>query len=264
MRVHVALSPAEVPGLALGGGAAVVVDVLRASSTVVAACAAGCRRVIPVADAEAARSRAARLTGDRALLAGERAGEPIAGFDLGNSPLEYTVERVGGRTIILTTTNGTGAMLAASGAAAAAVAALINVEAAARWALAQERDLTVLCAGEAGAFSLEDAVCAGVLVGRVRAAAPGLELSDAALAAVRLGEHYEARLERLGEDSRWARHLKDRGRAADVEACLRLGKTAVVPRFDAGSIVPDGAALTGLAAATHTQPGRRTGPEPTR
>jgi 2-phosphosulfolactate phosphatase len=264
MRVHVALSPAEFPELALGDGAAVVVDVLRATSTVVAACVAGCRRVIPVADAEAARSRAARLAADRALLAGERAGEPIPGFDLGNSPLEYTAERVRGRTIILTTTNGTRAMLAAGTAAAAAVAALTNVEAAARWALGQARDLTVLCAGEAGAFSLEDAVCAGVLVARMRAAAPGLELSDAALAAVRLGEHYEARLGRLGEDSHWARHLAARGRAADVGACLRLAGTAMVPRFDAGSIVPDGAALTGLAAATHTQPGRRLGPEPTR
>ena len=264
MRVHVALSPAEFPGLALGAEAAVVVDVLRATSTVVAACAAGCRRVIPVADPAAARSCAAGLAADRPLLAGEQAGEPIEGFDLGNSPLDYTAERVRSRTIIFTTTNGTRAMLAAGRAAAAAVAALTNVEAAARWALGEARDLSVLCAGEAGAFSLEDAVCAGVLVARMRAAAPGLELSDAALAAVRLGELYESRLDALGRDSHWGRHLAARGRAGDVEACLRLGGTVVVPRFDAGSIVPDGAALTGLAGATHTQPGRRTGPEPTR
>ncbi len=263
MRVHVALSPIEFAGLALDGGTAVVVDVLRATTTVVAACAAGCRRIVPVRDADAAVARAAALPPGEALLAGERAGEPIPGFDLGNSPLEFTPKRVAGRTIILTTTNGTAAMLVAGAARVAAVAALSNVGAAARWALEQERDVTVLCAGEQGAFSLEDAVCAGLLVGRLVEAVPACRASDAARAALRLGEHYAPRIALLAEDSHWARRLAAMGRGADVEACLRLGTTEVVPRFDSGAVVP-GLALTGLAAATHTQLGRRTGPEPTR
>lgn len=263
MRLHVALSPVEFSGLALDGGAAVVVDVLRATTTVVAACAAGCRRIVPVGSAEAAVACATALPPGEALLAGERAGERIASFDLGNSPLEFTPERVAGRTIVLTTTNGTAAMLAAGTARVAAVAALTNVGAAACWALEQGRDVTVLCAGEQGAFSLEDAVCSGLLVGRLVGAAPGCRVSDAARAALRLGERYGARLDLLAGDSHWARHLVGMGRGADVEACLRLGTSEVVPRFDSGAIVP-GPALTGLAAATHTQPGRRTGPEPTR
>jgi 2-phosphosulfolactate phosphatase len=94
MRVHVALTPADASGLALDGWAAVVVDVLRATTTVVAACVAGCARVIPVADIETARERAQQFPDGQVLLAGERGGEPIEGFDLGNSPLEFTGERV--------------------------------------------------------------------------------------------------------------------------------------------------------------------------
>ena len=263
MRLHVALSPAEFPSLTLDGGSAVVVDVLRATSTVVAACAAGCRGVLPVKDAEIALARAAALPPGEALLAGERAGEPIHGFDLGNSPIEFTPERVRGRTIIFTTTNGTAAMLAAAAARTGAVAALSNVDAVARWLLEQGRDATVLCAGEDGAFSLEDAVCAGLLVGRLVEAQPACRVSDAARAALRLGKHYGARLDRLAEDSSWARCLAAKGRGADVAACLRPAPSQVVPRFDSGMIVPR-PALTGLAGATHTQPGRKTGPEPTR
>ena len=249
MRVHVALSPADFAGLSLRGHTALVVDVLRATTTVVAACAAGCPAIVPVADPATALARAARFRRGEALLAGEQGGEPIAGFDLGNSPLEYVTERVAGRTVILTTTNGTAAMLLAQAAEAAAVAALVNVGAAAGWALARGRDVTVLCAGEEGTLALEDAVCAGLLVERIAAACPSIELSDGATAARRLGGYYEARMDRLRLDARWARHLARRGRSADLDACLRLDATALVPVFDAGVIVPQPRAASGLAAA---------------
>src|SRR5215468_10799584 len=100
MRVHVALTAAEFPGLSLEGRAALVVDVLRATSMVIAACAAGCIRVIPAASEVLARERACA---EGALLAGERGGEPIPGFDLGNSPLDCTPARVRGRSVVLTT-----------------------------------------------------------------------------------------------------------------------------------------------------------------
>ena len=109
MRVHAALTPADMSGLVLGGCAAIVIDVLRATSTVIAACAAGCRQVIPAPDLSSARACAGRLPAGEVVLAGERGGEPVEGFDLGNSPLEFTPERVRGRTIVLTTTNGTAA-----------------------------------------------------------------------------------------------------------------------------------------------------------
>jgi 2-phosphosulfolactate phosphatase len=242
MRVHVALTPGEFPSLSLAGRVALVIDVLRASTTVVAACAAGCRQVIPVADAESARERARRHPGGGALLAGERGGEPIAGFDLGNSPLEYTAARVGGRTIILTTTNGTAAMIAAAGADAAGVAALINLDAAIRWAVAQGRDITMLCSGETGRLSLEDAVCAGLLVDRLAAEGP-IDTTDGAMAALRVGQYYARDLSRLHRDSTWARKLTRAGRDADLAVCLAMTGVDTVPVLADGAVIPGAPAV---------------------
>lgn len=256
MRVHVALTPGEFPDLVLGGRAALVVDVLRATSMVIAAFDAGCTRVIPVAGVAEARARARALAPEAVLLAGESGGEQIEGFDLGNSPLDCTPERVGGRNILLTTTNGTAAMLKASQADAAAVAALTNVGAAVRWAVSEGRDLTVLCAGDRGGFSLEDAVCAGLLAERIGRAAVGATLSDAAQAARSLGILYGARLDRLRRDSGWARHLDARRRGADLECCLRLDVSALVPVLAGGTITSGPGALTWPAGAADTRSGR--------
>lgn len=233
--MHVALTPAEFADLPLAGRTALAVDVLRATTAAVAACDAGCRRVVPVPDQAAAESRAARDGADT-LLAGERGGEAIAGFHLGNSPAEFTRDRVAGRTVVLTTTNGTAAMLTAADAAAAGLAALSNVTAAADWARGQGRDVSILCAGDNGAFSLEDAVCAGLLVARLAAA--GASLAGGAAAALALGRHYGARLDRIAEDSHWARKLLRLGREDDVARCLRADTSRVVPVFAAGGFEP--------------------------
>ena len=133
-------------------------------------------------------------------MAGERRGAPIAGFDLGNSPLEFTRDRVGGRAVFFTTSNGTRALLAARAAAAVGVAALVNLGAAARWAAAGGRDIVVLCAGERGARSLEDSVCAGLLVERIAAAAPGGMPSAAAREALAESRPYARDVARLAVD----------------------------------------------------------------
>ena len=255
MRVHVALSPAVFSDVPLSGRTAFAVDVLRATTAAVAACEAGCRRLVPVPDAAAAEAFAA-ADGADTVRAGERGGEPLVGFDLGNSPAEFTAARVGRRTVVLTTTNGTAAMLTASRAAGAGLAALTNVTAAARWAIEQGRDVSILCAGDSGALSLEDVVCAGLLVSHLSEAEAAATLSEGAATALALGRHYGRRLDRLTEDSPWARKLVRLGRAADVAACLRADVTDVVPVFAAGGFVPRRVPSTGsFAAATHSEPG---------
>jgi 2-phosphosulfolactate phosphatase len=255
MRIDIALTPAEFGRWPLAGRAALVIDVLRASTSVIAACAAGCRRVIPVADVEAAYAAARAWAGDGAVLAGERGGDPLVGFDLGNSPLEFTPERVGGRTVILTTTNGTAAMTVAGGAAVVAIAALTNAGAAARWALAHGRDLIVLCAGDRGTLALEDMVGAGFIIDALASATP-VAASDAATAARRLAVHYAGRLEALAEDAGWARRLSNAGRGADLDACLVLDCMAQVPVLASGVIEPGRASLT-AAGAGHDTDGRQ-------
>jgi len=148
VKIDVAITPAALGSLALAGASALVIDVLRASTSIITALANGCAGVVPVAEPDEAIRRAAAQPGS--LVAGERKGDPLKGFHLGNSPLEFTRERVGGRTVFLTTTNGTGALLAVRSAAAIGVAAFVNAGAAASWALAAGRGLVIACAGDAG------------------------------------------------------------------------------------------------------------------
>lgn len=229
MRVDVAVTPDGVSRAVVVASTVVVIDVLRAATCIVTALANGCTGIVPVATPEEARERLAAHPG--ALVSGERRGEPLQGFDLGNSPLEFTRERVGGRPVIMTTSNGTRALLAARGAPAIGVAAFVNLSAAAAWAVAARRDVLLLCSGERGARSLEDHVCAGLLVDRVLSSEPGARPTRAAEDATALARPYGKDLGRLACDSAWARYLASRGRAADVTACLTLDTAAIVPVY---------------------------------
>jgi len=228
--VDVAPTPDAVAAAMLPGAAVLVVDVLRASTSIITALANGCVAIVPVAEPEEARRRAAEIPG--ALVAGERRGEPLEGFDLGNSPLEFARERVAGRTIVMTTSNGTRALVAVRGAAHVGVGGLVNVEAAAAWAAGRGCDVLVVCAGERGARSLEDWVCAGFLADRV-AARIGASLGEGAVEASVAGRAYANDVGRLAHDSSWARHLTASGRGRDVAACLALDTTTLVPLYRA-------------------------------
>jgi 2-phosphosulfolactate phosphatase len=230
VRVDVAVTVEAVVPASLDGQTALVIDVLRASTTMITALGNGAAAMVPVADSADARRRHA-AAGNGTLLAGERRGDTVPGFDLGNSPLEMTRERVGGKTIIFTTSNGTRALLACRGAAAVGVAGVVNASAAARWAVALARDVTVVCAGERGARSLEDHVGAGLIVHALARLVPAAVLSDTARAARAEAERYRGDLQRVGTDSGWARHLRRSGRAGDVAACLELDTSSLVPVF---------------------------------
>lgn len=236
MRVHVALTPGELDGADLHARIVVVIDVFRAATTMATALANGCKGVIPVLTPEQARQRAREFRRDEVVLAGERGGEPIDGFDLGNSPLEYTADRIAGRVVILTTTNGTRALLRASSAAATAVAGLVNVKAIAQWAQDEARDLTLACAGEAGQVSVEDTVCAGLILDAISLGGGALELSDTAAIARSAAREYRHRLGDLRAESSWGRHLLASGRDRDLAACLALDAWPIVPRFRNGLV----------------------------
>ena len=229
MRIDVAATPDGLEAAAVAASTVLVIDVLRASTCIVNALANGCEAIVPVASPEEARRRAAAL--DRSLIAGERRGEPLEGFDLGNSPLEFSRGRVGGRIIVMTTSNGTRALVAARPAPAVGVAAFINHAAAAAWALARERDVLLLCAGERGARSLEDYICAGMLVERLTAADPAAAPPTEADRAAGAARPYGKDVGRLAQDSSWARHLTSVGRGRDVAACLALDTRALVPEY---------------------------------
>ena len=151
----------------LEGGAVVVIDVLRASTTIVHALEAGAEEILPCLEIEEARAMAQGFPPGQCVLGGERHGLPIEGFDLGNSPTDYTLERVAGKSVIFTTTNGTRAMNHARLAARVLIGAFVNASAVYNQLLGEER-IHLLCAGTEGQFSEDDILLAGMLTERMQ------------------------------------------------------------------------------------------------
>jgi 2-phosphosulfolactate phosphatase len=219
MRVHVAFTPGEQTPAPVG----IVVDVLRATSTICQALASGYGRVLCCAEVDEARELAA--TEGPAKLAGERRLEHIEGFDFGNSPRELEGEPAA-ETLILTTTNGTRLLVAAAERFARVyVGSLLNVDAVAAAARESGEDVAVLCAGVLGELALDDAYCAGRI-----AEALGGEPEDSARAAILLAQSFPGALEGLGA-SRSAENLRRHDLEADVERCARENVLDVVPRY---------------------------------
>ena len=228
-RIDVFFSPGELRR-ELNGRVAVVIDVLRATSTIVEAFANGAKTIYPVATTEDAMRLKQTLDRDDVLLCGERRSRPIEGFHLGNSPREFTREAVSDNVIIMTTTNGTPALLQGSTADRCLVAAFLNVDAVAAELAATEKPVVVLCAGREGRFALEDALFAGVLIRSVRAKRPGgLRLNDAAFAATALERRYRAHMVRVITHTSAARQIRDAGLAEDIAYCLTANRHTVVP-----------------------------------
>lgn len=235
MRVDVYFTPAELTGIELPARV-VVVDVLRATSTIVEALANGARAVFPVATADDAARIAQNIGRDSVLLCGERKGLPIEGFDLGNSPAEFTAAAVEDLSLVMTTTNGSRAFLTVAERRAGKVdqetatlaASFLNLGAVAN-VLAPGDPVAIVCSGREGRFALEDALCAGALV---RALGPAdAEPNDAAVAAAALAERHMDDLVDAMTSTAAGRRLAQIGLDADVEFCARLDRTTVVPRF---------------------------------
>jgi len=191
MQVRTYFSPIEVDPSATLEATAVVIDLIRATSVMVEALASGARAIYPTESTEEAIRLANSLGREDTLLCGERKGLKIEGFDLGNSPREFTPERVAGRRLVMTTTNGTRAFLAAQNARRVLALSLLNLSATARSVMDASR-LVVVCAGKEDRFALDDALCAGVflrevLSGRTQAA---VELDDASRVALALADAF--------------------------------------------------------------------------
>ena len=212
------------------GAHVVVIDVLRASSTIVHACENGVERIIPVAEVEDATKLLSTLDRKKTLLCGEREGMKIEGFDLGNSPLEYPSKVVKGKTLILSTSNGTVAITASTAAREIVIGCFLNLGHVVSYILSSRpKRVALLCAGYLGQFAIEDFVCGGHLVKRLEDASRAkIEMNDGALAARALA----ASMADAGEvvrNSSHGRRLADLGFEADLEFCSRIDKYGTVP-----------------------------------
>jgi 2-phosphosulfolactate phosphatase len=241
IRVHDL--PSAVDERELAGGVAIVVDVLRATSTICQALAAGASEVIPLREVEEARAAAEAAGRTNVVLGGERAGGRIAGFDLGNSPSEYTPNVVAGRRIVLTTTNGTQALYHARFARRVLIGSFLNVSAVVE-SVGDEERVDILCAGTDGEATREDILAAGVMVvGNAAPARHGGKLNDRAIEARREWEALTRRavseLRPLGQqialelrDTTGGQNLLGIGLDRDLVDCAQIDRFDIVPELN--------------------------------
>ena len=228
MRVDVALTLALAPAPDAARDV-VVLDVLRATSTIVSALAAGASGVLPEGSVEAA---AARARGHGALLGGEREGIAPPGFDLGNSPSEYESGTCAGRLVVLSTTNGTQAVLAARGSRRILAGCLLNAEATARsLAAGGAAEVLLLCSGSRGQVAADDVAAAGCLAGHLTLLAAA-QPTDAARVAIALFDAWKHDLAGLLHRSISGRRLHAIGLQRDIEDCARVDALPLVVELD--------------------------------
>ena len=245
--LHVHLLPTLIEPGALSGGTAVIIDILRASSTIITALHNGAERVVPCGTPEEAMRVRSEAAPGTVLLGGERGGVRIAGFDLGNSPSDYGPETVAGRTVAFTTTNGTKALLAAASARTILIGAFLNRRAVVERLEREHRPTHLICAGTDGVITGEDVLFAGAVVrellqtaDRMSDSQPHWSLDDSAVLALNhwtmatkdSGMSPVLQLEVILRNTQGGRNLTDLGYDSDIELCSRLDCIATVPVFD--------------------------------
>ena len=232
MRCDVFFGIQQVTPAHVQGRVVAIIDVLRASTSIAHALANGAKTVIPFESSEEAVLRSKNFGRAEVRLAGERKMHTIPGFDLGNSPREFTREAVEGKTILLTTTNGTPALLGVQGARDVVVASYVNfsvILAMFRAALRGGTEVAIICAGRDRQFSLEDAACAGRYARHITKRLANIQVNDAARAAMYLDSRYRDDLGRLFEDSAHGAALVEAGYGEDLPLCAAVDSTPVVP-----------------------------------
>jgi len=238
MQLDVTLTPAELDRLDRHSHIVAVIDVVRASSTMVNGLANGCRAFVPVPSVAAARRTAKVLAPESPLLGGERGGVAVQGFDLGNSPWEYTPERIRGRTVVFTTTNGTAAIAAGAEAKQVVIAAFVNLEAVARYLTAANSDVTIAAAGRLRRPALDDTVCAGLVVERLMDLAKGAhELTDGARLALETARGQRPRIREMLSAAASGRHVTALGLEHDLDFCAQIDTFDLVPRVVEGRVL---------------------------
>jgi 2-phosphosulfolactate phosphatase len=235
--VYVHLTPAEVEPEEFEGCCAVVIDVLRATTTMVAALHAGARCILPVLTVDDARAAFARLAPGVGVRGGERGGVRIEGFELDNSPRACTPAAVGGKDVVFTSTNGTAAILHAARARRVLVAGFANLMATCRAIVDEPGPVRIVCAGTRGAVSLEDALVAGAMVDVLSPVRPLSERDEGRLAleAWRCTLAQPGGLMRSMRASRGGRNLLRLGYDADVDFCAGIDIFPLVAEYDAAT-----------------------------
>jgi len=237
MQIDIQFLPFPPDPQILSNRAAVVIDVLRATSVMVHAMSQRAVEIVPVATVEEAFQMARTFPPSAILLGGERGNQKIPGFDLGNSPKEYVAEKVEGKRLILTTTNGTKAFHLLSSGKEIMVGSFFNIGATAQRCLELSGDLLLFPSGDEGNVSLEDTVCGGMLIDLVmRNGMNHVSLTDASHCARILYQRFEDNLLEAFHLSHHGKELINRGFGDDLAYCAQINMTDIILEFKDGVI----------------------------
>ncbi len=229
--------PEEIKSTELAGKLVIVIDVLRASSTIVTALANGCNGFIPILSPEKVREKAQQFEKEGILLGGEREGKKIEGFDLGNSPREYKKKIVKNKTIIFSTTNGVKTLEMAKDAHKIIIGSFLNLQAVCHYCTNYQGEILIICAGREGKYSLEDTACAGMIIHSLRDIFPDVhQESDANLTAKVLYKKFGNNILEILRKSQHGRYLESIGLSKDLKFCSQLDFYHIVPIFRDGII----------------------------
>lgn len=209
----------------------VIIDVLRASSTITTALQNGARDVVAVADMAEASRIASYMDPSTFLLGGERHADKIEGYHLGNSPLEYTREVVEGRTVLFSTTNGTNAITRTAAAKTLVVGCFLNARRVAGFVEERGLDVLLVCAGSHDRVALEDVLCAGLLLDLLWEGTPPGHASDTARIAFSQYHHNRDALDAAILQTTHAQRLQAKGYGADIDYCLQIDAVPALPLY---------------------------------
>jgi 2-phosphosulfolactate phosphatase len=231
--LDVCLTPALIPLYNVEDYIVVVIDIFRATTSICYGIENGAEAIIPVSQVEECSAYLEK--GFDYLLAAERNGEVVVGFDFGNSPFSYTKEKVAGKTIVLTTTNGTHALHLSRNAKKIVIGAFINLTAICNWLKQQDESILLVCSGWKNNFNLEDTLFAGAVVEQLKNS--GFVVDDPALAANDLYNIAKDDLDKYLKKTSHSERLKKLGIEADIEFCLKIDITTAIPILDGDRLV---------------------------
>ena len=232
MKVDIIFTADEVSQEKTKGKICVVIDVLRATSVMITALHNGAEKIFPFKDIKIIQERCENLK--NIIKCGERNALKIDGFDLGNSPLEFTKEKVFGKDIYMSTTNGTKAVENSLSAEKIIICSFLNIKSVSKKLLEYKKDVVIVCAGTNGKFSLDDTLCAGLIIKEMQKHTE-IQMNDVLLAAVRISESHEDIKDILKGSTHYER-LLSLGFEKDMEHIFSLNKYSIVPEYKNGYI----------------------------
>jgi 2-phosphosulfolactate phosphatase len=235
-RIDLYLTPSQAGRARLDGRQIVIVDVLRSCTSIAVALSNRAAKIIPVETVEEATRLAQTLDSKSRILCGEREGQKVSGFDLGNSPRDYTRAKVEGATLIFASTNASPLMAGLLDGREQRLLSYVNLGAVAEAVRKAGSDLAIVCAGKSGMPALEDTACAGALIGRLTENAVGIELNDAAEIAREYDRSHGGEPEAILRRSEHGRYLIELGFEEDLPICAEIDSVPVVPFLKEGRI----------------------------